>query len=136
MYSLLFRYRLHVLLFYINLNPQLYELSNLITSFWLKQSFAADEKSPTVKLLSSTSEIFKYLISTFEANVTMAMNGFKSTCQSSPVEENKTAQNLKDAMGNSQYSDTYKVAAWTQLSRSYMPILILFIILMLSCYLF
>ncbi|PWA82882.1 P-loop containing nucleoside triphosphate hydrolases superfamily protein [Artemisia annua] len=72
------------------------------------QSFAADEKSPTAKLLSSTSEIFKYLISTFEANVSMAMNGFKSTCKNSPVEENKTAQNLKDARRNSQYSDTYK----------------------------
>ncbi|KVH99653.1 Kinesin, motor domain-containing protein [Cynara cardunculus var. scolymus] len=78
------------------------------------QSFVADEKSPTAKLLSSTSEIVTFLMSTFETHVSMAMDGFRSTShKKSPnsIEE--------DDMGSLQHCNKYKectlgqrIASW------------------------
>lgn len=97
-----------------------------------EQGFAEDEKSATANLFSKTSEFVMSLMSSFEAQIYMAMNGFRK------------ADDEKESSYSEESKKKYKVAAnananacWTHihLSRSYMPIFILFTILIFSYYL-
>ncbi|XP_042751917.1 kinesin-like protein KIN-7N isoform X3 [Lactuca sativa] len=94
------------------------------------KGFAEDEKSATANLFSKTSEFVMSLMSSFEAQIYMAMNGFRK------------ADDEKESSYSEESKKKYKVAAnanacWIHihLSRSYMPIFILFTILIFSYYL-
>ncbi|KAI3741401.1 hypothetical protein L1987_31492 [Smallanthus sonchifolius] len=92
--------------------------------FSIFQSLVADDKCTASKLFSRTSEFVTFLMSTFEANVSVAMDGFTRK-----NEGNKSSSSISSR----KTKDEYKVDAWTKLSTGYyMPILILFIILVLS----
>ncbi|KAI3672691.1 hypothetical protein L6452_38788 [Arctium lappa] len=70
------------------------------------QSFVEHDKPPTAKLFSSTSEIVTFLMSTFEAHVSVAMDGFRGTTHKNfPIQENQT---IEDDMGSLQHCNKYK----------------------------
>nr|XP_043607923.1 kinesin-like protein KIN-7N [Erigeron canadensis] len=81
------------------------------------QSFVVDEKSPTSKLFSSTSDIFSSLISTFEAHVSMAMDAFRSTSDNNEEHkaaalEKQSSSTRKSPILDKDFNLGEKVASW------------------------
>jgi hypothetical protein len=105
------------------------------------QSFVSDEESSTAKLLSSTSEIGKSLLTTLETHFSMAMDDNSSfTGNNSLIQEqrkmlyekfNSTITGLVLSQ-TQQSSCENKVAAWSHLSRCYSFIMFLFSFMLLG----
>ncbi|KAI3689094.1 hypothetical protein L2E82_47042 [Cichorium intybus] len=72
---------------------------NIFSTF---QGFAEDDKSPIANLISKTSEIVMYLISRFEAQVFMAINGYKK-------DDNETSEYHKKYKD---YTLEKQIASW------------------------
>ncbi|KAJ9567621.1 hypothetical protein OSB04_003587 [Centaurea solstitialis] len=72
------------------------------------QSFVEDEKSPTAKLFASTSDIVTFLMSTVEAHVSMAMDGFRSTTpKRSPIQENQSIEDDRQQCNKYKLKEEY-----------------------------
>ncbi|KAD4386144.1 hypothetical protein E3N88_26313 [Mikania micrantha] len=85
------------------------------------QSFVADDKSTTTKLFSRTRELVMFLMSTFEANVSMALNGLKHKDEENksislmPSRQDKDEKRIWQC--NNKYKDCTQDASWkTELS--------------------
>ncbi|XP_020549361.1 kinesin-like protein KIN-7N isoform X2 [Sesamum indicum] len=112
------------------------------------QNFIADERSATAQILSTTIEVGTSLFSTLESHLSMAMDGnrpshmndysvreqcnmlhqkLSSTISSLVLSDASTLQDERSE--ESVYSSKIKVAAWSHISRSHMPILLFFSIL-------
>lgn len=122
-----------------------------LPSFY-EQDFVADERSATAEILSTTTEIGLSFFSTLEAHFLMAMDGQRSHVKNYSIQEQCTmlrkrlnstisslilsdSPNIKDErLKDFPNSSKHKVAAWLQVSRSCVSILLFFFILIIGYY--
>lgn len=121
--------------------------------FYHGQSFVADEKSATAKVLSGTRDIGACLFSTLESHFSVAVEGdrfftgnkslyneqcnylcerLKTTISSIVVHDAPFLEEKK--LESPLHSCKYKVAAWFQVSRFNLPIFLFLFTLTIGCF--